>query len=482
MYRIPATILLILAQVFMFPGVSLGVSGLDSAVAGRIVLQVEQNGEAWYVSPDTLERYYLGRPADAFALMREQGIGITGANLARLPIGILGSGQPDSDGDGLADNLEQALSLDPLKPDSDSDGFSDAVEVLNGHDPRGSGVFPIDRNFARVQAGHIFLAVEGHGEAWYLNPADGRRYYLGRPADAFAAMRQLGLGITDRNLAAIRMNRAPQVAGEMSVPEYVTNAAEIDLRQLEFYIMELVNHERLNAGEKALKWNSDLANVAREHSANLAAENDGFTGYDRSCDYPIIHHEGRDFGPYNADRLAERGVHYYSRAGENIALVSAASITVRAREDDPVLAELDECPGERELLDNNFRSALDGFEDVGDKIGLIAKETALRENLYRGRSTVTVADTEWFSELAIARDTVKGWMDSPGHRENILTADYDETGVGAAYVNGYVITTQSFITRADCGFEDGPCCEKSGYRPYCFVPLNASQDILCATK
>ena len=39
-------------------------------VSGRILLQVEQNGEAWYVNPDNLLRYYMGRPKDAFDLMR----------------------------------------------------------------------------------------------------------------------------------------------------------------------------------------------------------------------------------------------------------------------------------------------------------------------------------------------------------------------------------------------------------------------------
>ena len=39
-------------------------------VTGYIVLQVEENGEAWYVDPSTVIRYYLGRPDDAFSIMR----------------------------------------------------------------------------------------------------------------------------------------------------------------------------------------------------------------------------------------------------------------------------------------------------------------------------------------------------------------------------------------------------------------------------
>jgi hypothetical protein len=41
--------------------------------------------------------------------------------------------------------------------------------------------------------------VEAHGEAWYVNPADGKRYFLGRAADAYNIMRFLGLGITNKD-------------------------------------------------------------------------------------------------------------------------------------------------------------------------------------------------------------------------------------------------------------------------------------------
>jgi hypothetical protein len=51
-------------------------------------------------------------------------------------------------------------------------------------------MFPIT---TRAQtAGHIFLQVEAHGEAWYVNPLDQRRYYLGRPKHALAILQALG--------------------------------------------------------------------------------------------------------------------------------------------------------------------------------------------------------------------------------------------------------------------------------------------------
>lgn len=38
---------------------------LPERLTGRILLQVESHGEAWYVNQTNLKRYYLGRPSDA---------------------------------------------------------------------------------------------------------------------------------------------------------------------------------------------------------------------------------------------------------------------------------------------------------------------------------------------------------------------------------------------------------------------------------
>ena len=42
---------------------------------------------------------------------------------------------PDTDGDGLSDGDEIAYGVDPLNPDGDDDGVSDGDEVTNGTDP-----------------------------------------------------------------------------------------------------------------------------------------------------------------------------------------------------------------------------------------------------------------------------------------------------------------------------------------------------------
>lgn len=113
------------------------------ALSGRILLQVEDKGQAWYVNPLDGRRYFLGRPQDAFNLMRSLGLGVSNADLAVFQSGRLPS----------------------------------------------------------TLLGRILLQVEDKGQAWYVNPVDKRLYYLGRPQDAFDLMRSQALGITNNDLA-----------------------------------------------------------------------------------------------------------------------------------------------------------------------------------------------------------------------------------------------------------------------------------------
>ncbi len=182
---------------------------LMSRVRGKILLEVEKNGEAWYVYPNTDKRYYLGRPNDAFDLMKETAIGISNEEIKEVPIGILEKNSyservfKDDDQDGLYNELEDAINTDKNNTDTDTDGYSDLEEVLNNYNPKGEGRNEINKALREKLSGMILLQVEQNGEAWYVNPDDQKRYFLGRPEDAFNVMRSLGLGISDYDISFI---------------------------------------------------------------------------------------------------------------------------------------------------------------------------------------------------------------------------------------------------------------------------------------
>jgi len=118
---------------------------MSEKLSGRILLQVEKNGEGWYLNPGDKKKYYLGRPADAFNAMRNLGLGIKHDELAKY----------------------------------------------------------LNSKFPDRLSGKIMLDVEQNGEAYYINPTNLKGYFLNRPADAFKVMRELGLGISNNDVRKI---------------------------------------------------------------------------------------------------------------------------------------------------------------------------------------------------------------------------------------------------------------------------------------
>jgi len=62
----------------------------------------------------------------------------------------------------------------------------------------------------------------------------------------------------------------------------------------------------------------------------------------------------------------------------------------------------------------------------------------IAENIFQNNLYTSVTDTNgvysyaWSTPEAIAQSTVTGWMNSPGHRKNILTSTFDSEGIGVA--------------------------------------------------
>ncbi len=119
---------------------------LVNRVTGYILLQVQQRGEAYYVAEDGVA-YYMKDGGIAYEMMRQFGLGINKANLAKLK----------------AKNSELANRL----------------------------------------KGRIVLDVETNGEAYYIYPKDGSLHYLKNGEEAYKIMRKLGLGISNADLKQI---------------------------------------------------------------------------------------------------------------------------------------------------------------------------------------------------------------------------------------------------------------------------------------
>jgi uncharacterized protein YkwD len=188
--------------------------GLSEELKGKILLQVESKGEAWYVNPDNLNRYYLGRPADAFRIMRELGLGISNKD----------------------------------------------YNFFTGRAPE------------RLK-GKILLKAEDKGQAYYVNPVNSIMHYLGRPADAFRIMRELGLGISNDNLVKIRpakLELINTIVSQQIADQTITEREEeSNASDLEWKIHTLINEKRLAKGIPGLKWSNRLADIARVHSQDM---------------------------------------------------------------------------------------------------------------------------------------------------------------------------------------------------------------------
>ncbi|MDD5527561.1 MAG: putative zinc-binding metallopeptidase [Patescibacteria group bacterium] len=157
---------------------------LSKRLSGKILLQVQSGGAAWYVDPKTYKKYSLNL-SNIKNVIISRGVGITNTDINKIPVAV------DSLG---AMNVAQ---------DSDKDGYSDKTELQNGYNPNGAGKLKLNTAFAVKQRGKILLQVQSKGEAWYVNPSNNRRYFLGNPANALNVLKNLGLGITDSNINKI---------------------------------------------------------------------------------------------------------------------------------------------------------------------------------------------------------------------------------------------------------------------------------------
>ena len=159
---------------------------------------------------------------------------------------------------------------------------------------------------------------------------------------------------------------------------------EIRVADLERRIHELINKARVEHDLPALAYDEHLAKIARGHSRDMAVRNF----------FSHVNPDGRD--PTARGKLA--------------------GFTCR-----------------KQVSRNSFREGLG--------------ENLYQDNLYsRIRITGTERTYDWNTSREIAANSVRGWMNSAGHRHNILEAAYGQTGIGIVIGDDDKV----FITQVFC--------------------------------
>jgi uncharacterized protein YkwD len=187
-----------------------------------------------------------------------------------------------------------------------------------------------------------------------------------------------GVTLTVLSSARLRRVKAPAVALGLTLLLAVAPAAgtkrpgqpDIRISNLERRVHDLINKERIDHELTVLAFDERLSAIARGHSHDMASR--GFFSHTNP--------EGRD--------ATARG--------------KLAGFTCR-----------------KQIARNTFSEGLG--------------ENLFQDNLYsRIRISGNERSYDWNTLEEIAAHSLKGWMNSPGHRRNILEKNYGQAGIGIA--------------------------------------------------
>ena len=198
---------------------------------------------------------------------------------------------------------------------------------------------------------------------------------------------------------------------------------------------EIINSKREETSLATLLWDDALARVALEHNQDQAKDNVEITNPDLICHYPQIRHEGFISGFTLKERLENSNINYRS-AGENIAILPVGKKFIYEY---PADVSPPACP---EIAD--FKSGVDPKDEATRKYNdILARAQEAVKNL----ESINWVNKEWATSEEIAQRTVEGWLNSPGHRKNIMNPAFNFGGMGVTAVNDYLIFTHNFVGR-----------------------------------
>lgn len=122
---------------------------------GRILIQTESYGRAWYADPLTNKRFYIRNGAEAFEFFKTKAQGISNRDIKKIP------------------------------------------------NARGQVA---DKTLVNRFRGEILLQVEDRGLLWWVNPVDSIRYPIKNSVAAYELMKKFGIPVKNTELKKITMN------------------------------------------------------------------------------------------------------------------------------------------------------------------------------------------------------------------------------------------------------------------------------------
>jgi len=122
---------------------------------GRILIQTESYGRAWYADPITNQRFYIRNGAEAFNFFKTRAQGISNSDIKKIP------------------------------------------------SARGQAT---NKKLVSQFRGEILLQVENKGLMWWVNPVDGIRYPIKDSVTAYELMKKFGTPVKNTELKKIAMN------------------------------------------------------------------------------------------------------------------------------------------------------------------------------------------------------------------------------------------------------------------------------------
>lgn len=239
----------------------------------------------------------------------------------------------------------------------------------------------------------LFAAYWGTGVEWIDGPSRSLVGLSGGAAGGAPAVRELpeavGKSVSDAAQASASATEAAAERASAAVRAAAGSLAGGDAesgfaaRLVERHVYEMTNAQRTAAGVETLARIQEIDAIARDHSADMAARG------------------------YFAHRSPEGA-------------------------------------------DPSLRAKLAGYEcrkDFGSYYTEGLAENIFHTHTYSSYSTSAFATKyDWLEgEEELARQMVGGWMDSPGHKRNILDPQFDRIGIGVHITaNEQVLATQNF--------------------------------------